>query len=198
MDSNADPKPGRFRRFRSWLSRIWERLLPGPRTRRGATAGIIAAAVACAVFFGIFMRPGLPGLLDPLAGVVFYLVMALLMGLLFWLAYRLLLLLPRFLSTLGLVAFVVLLYSLADIGVGSPLNVLIGIVLASAAAFLGGGLVRFFSPEFRFFRPMKKGFVILCVVGPMVLFCALVIWMTGRGSTEHLAEPCKGAKPLTV
>jgi dienelactone hydrolase len=189
MDSAAEPKPGRFRRFRQWLARLWGGLLPGVRTRRGATTGILAAAVVCAVFFGIFMRPGLPGLLDPLAGVVFYLVMAVLMGLLLWLAYRLLLLLPRFLSTLGLVAFVVLVYSLADMGVDSPLNILIGIVLATAAAFLGGGLVRVFSPEFRFFRPMKKGFVILCVVGPMVLFCALVIWMTGRGSTEHLAEP---------
>jgi hypothetical protein len=131
MDSDADRKPGKLRRLSRWLSSVWEGLLPGARVRQGAAAGIIAAALVCAVFFGIFLRPGLPGFLDPLAGVVFFLVMAVLMGLLFWLAYRLLLILPRFLSTLGMVAFVVLVYSLADVGVGSPLNILIGVALAA-------------------------------------------------------------------
>lgn len=183
MDSDADRKPGKLRRLRRWLSRVWEGLLPGARVRRGAAAGIITAAVVCAVFFGIFLRPGLPGLLDAMSGVLIYLIMAALMGLLFWLAYRLLLILPRFLSTLGMVAFVVLVFSL------SPLNILIGFALAAAAAFLGGGLARLLHREFRFSRPLQKGFVILCVVGPLVLFSVLVIWMTGRGSTEHLAEP---------
>ncbi len=200
MDSDTEPKPktrpGRLRRIRSWLSRLWEGLLPGRRTRRGATAGIIAAAVALAAFFGIFMRPGLPGILDPLAGVVFYLVMAGLMGLLFWLVYRILLILPLFLSTLGMLAFAVLVYSLADVGVGSPLNILAGIVLAAAAAFLGGGVVRLFSPEFRSTRLLKKGFLILCVAAPLVLFSALVIWMTGRGSTDHLAVRPASASPV--
>lgn len=189
MDSDAPKKPGKLLRFRRWLARLWEGLLPGARTRRGAAAGILAAAVVCAAFFGIFLRPGLPGVLDPVFGVLFYLFMAALMGIVIWLAYRLLLILPRFLSTLGFIAFFVLVYSLADVGIGSPLNILTGIVIAVAAALLGGGVARLFHPEFRFFRPLKKGFVILCVVGPLVLYGALVIWMMGRGSMEGLAEP---------
>ena len=189
MDSDAPKKPGKLLRFRRWLARLWAGLLPGARTRRGAAAGILAAAVVCAAFFGIFLRPGLPGVLDPLFGVVYFLVLALLMGLALWLAYRLLLILPHFLSTLGFLAFFVLIFSLADVGIGSPLNILTGIVIAVSAALLGGGVARLFHPEFRFFRQLKKGFVILCVVGPLVLYGALVIWMMGRGSREDLAEP---------
>lgn len=188
MASEESVKPKRIVRLRGWLKRKWEGFLPGRTTRRGATAGILAIAVILSTFFGMFMRPGLPGILDSLIGVLFYLVMALLIGLVIWLVYRLVLVLPRFLSTLGFVALVVLIYSLIDLGFPAPYNILVGITFGLGAALLGGGIARLFNREFRFARPWKKLVVFLFIGIPLVSFGAVVLWMMGRGSTDHLIE----------
>ena len=201
MTSEESVKQKRIARLRGWLKRRWEGLLPGRAARRGATIGILAVAVVLSTFFGIFMRPGLPGILDSLIGVLYFLIMALLIGLVIWLVYRLVLVLPRFLSTLGFVALVVLVFSLVDLGFPAPYNVLIGVSFGLAAAFLGGGIARLFNREFRFARPWKKLVTFLFIGIPLVFFGAVVIWMLGRGSTDHLIKtpsPDPSIQALTV
>jgi dienelactone hydrolase len=188
MASEKPKKPKIILRIRNWLSRLWQNLLPGKAARRGAAVGILAVSVTMAAFFGIFIRPGLPGILDSLVGVFVFLVMALLIGFLIWLAYRLVLVLPRFLTTLGFIALLVLINALLDLGFPPPYNILIGASFGLAAAFLGGGIARLVHREFRFARPWKKLIVCLFIGIPLVFFSAVIIWMGGRGSTDHLIE----------
>lgn len=176
------------RRFKGWLSRTWEKSLPGPETRKGAMAGILGCMLMFAAFFGLFLRPGLPWLLDDLFGVVYFLVMAAVLWLLFSLLFRLILLIPRFLTTAGFMALLVLVFSLSDIGFPVPFNILLGMIFGIAGALLGGGLVRLFRRDFRFSRPWKKTYVVLCVLLPSLFLLYCVFWLAARGSTAHLVE----------
>jgi len=181
-------KLSRLRRIRGWWLQSWEKLLPGPNVRKGATAGILGFILMIAVFFGLFLRPGLPWILDDIFGIGYYLVLAALMWLLFSVLFRLILILPRFLTTAGFIAWLVLVFSLSDIGFPSPFNIILGVIFGLSGALLGGGLVRLFQRELRFPRPGKKIFVLLSVVLPLAFLVFCVIWLANRGNTDHLVD----------
>ena len=65
-----------WRRFKRWISRIWEKMYPRRRVRKGAAVGITIVIVLIVISFGIFITPGLPGFLDTLGGIVILLVLA--------------------------------------------------------------------------------------------------------------------------
>ncbi len=187
-DKSKHNKVPLLRRIRNWLSQSWDKLLPGQAVRNGATAGILGIMLMVAVFFGLFLRPGLPWILDDLFGIVFYLGMAALLWLLFSLLFRLILVFPRFLTTAGFMAWLVLVFIFSNIGFPSPFNLILGVIFGFSGALLGGGLVRLFHREFKFSRPGKKIFVILCVALPLAFLAFCVIWLANRGSLDHLAE----------
>ena len=93
VDSNKAKHKGQkvslLRRIRNWMSQSWDKLLPGSNVRNGATAGILGTVLLVAVFFGLFLRPGLPWILDDLFGILYYLGMASLLWLLFSFLFRL-------------------------------------------------------------------------------------------------------------
>jgi dienelactone hydrolase len=177
-----------LRRLKGWLARTWEKSLPGPEARRGATAGILGIMLVIAFFFGLFFKPGLPWLLDDLFGVVYLVVMAALLWLLFSLLFRFILVVPRFLTTAGFMALLVLIFSLSDIGFPEPFNIILGLIFGIAGALLGAGLARLFRREFRFSRPWKKIYVVLSVLLPLAFLVYCVVWLADRGSTDHLVE----------
>ncbi len=190
MGQNLDrTERTKLRRLQLAIRRNWEHLHPGRSVRRGSAVGVVTVIVALAVHFGIFLRPGLPGILDSVAGVVVYLGLAAFMGLVFWLSYRLLLVLPRFFNTLGLMALLVLVYFLSDMGFPPPFNLLLGIGFGLAAALLGGGLAHLFDREFRFYRGWKKGYTVLSIGIPLCLLILVLVWIVDRGTDVHLVGP---------
>ncbi len=194
IETNKSRKPNLWRRFRRWLSRTWQRIHPSPRVRKGAAIGIIALIVLLAIMSGMYIRPGFPGVLDILAGTFILLVMATLAGLLVGLILKILSVLPRFLTFVGLIALVVFFIFLELFAF--PNILLIGLVIGLAEAVLGGSLASLFSKRFGRASWAKKASVLAAIVITVALNIYLIYWFVDRGSDKHLVV--KKADPVHV
>ena len=144
------PTPKRmnlWRRFRSWISRNWQNLHPSPPVRKGAAISLAIAVLILTVLSGMYMRLGLPKVFNPILGILFYLMMAALIGLGFFLLLKVLFILPRFLTLFGVVVFGLFLYILTNFPV--PDAVFVALLIVFAEALLGSVLIRLFKGRFR-------------------------------------------------
>ena len=179
-------RPGRWRRFRGWLARTWQRMQPGPRARKGAAWGAVAAAGLFALLVGAVLGPGLGPRLDIPAGILAALLTAGLVGLAVVLAWKLLGLLPRFLGWAGFGALGVFLFAMLEIGLPGQLGILISLGIVLVEAFLGGALALLLGRER--LRPAKRTALALVVLAALAANVWLVLWIADRGNTEHLVK----------
>lgn len=182
-------RPGYIKRIGRRVSEIWKKTYPGPAVRRGAAAGIGGVVVVFSAFFSRALRPGLPGGLNEISGILLVLLIVLLMGLLASLASRILGGLPRFINRAGLIFWIIFVVLLMTLRLPASLALPLGLVFGTAGALLGGGLAALRNPEFRFLRPTGKLWALARILLPVSLFILTLIWMNGRGNTRHLREP---------
>jgi dienelactone hydrolase len=189
-------RPGRWWRFRTWVARTWLRLQPGPRARKGAAWGAVAGAAATAAFIGIWLRPGLGPGWDVPAGMLGALLIVALVGLALILLLKLLNLLPRFLGWFGFAAAGVFMLA-AFLGFGFPpaLGAAVGVGLACLEGALGGCLVLLLGKET--LRPAKRVALGAVVLAALAANVWMIIWLAGRGGTEHLVK-VKASPPAAV
>jgi len=173
-----------WKRFKNWVSKSWKKLHPRPRVRRGAAIGLIAIVAFITIVTGVFIRPGLPGILDNLGGVVILAVLVVLFGLLAALFLKVLAILPRFLTFIGLVALISYIFFLGQIPFSRVL--LIGIVVGLAEALLGASLAHFFKKKFGRESKFKKIYVLVTILLTVALNVYLIYWFASQGSSEHL------------
>lgn len=181
-------KPEIWRRFRGWLSRAWQRMHPGPSVRKGAALGIISLIFLIAVGNGIFIRPGFKGIFDPLLGAVLMLLIGGLVGLIAFLVLKLITTLPRFINWLGLIGLFIFVFYLKGFPSAFLPAVLAALVIGLAQAFLGGAFATVFSKRFSGFSVVKKAFIVLALVVPLILDAYLIFWLANRGNNAHLVE----------
>jgi dienelactone hydrolase len=179
-------KPNLWKKFISWISRNWEKVKPTSEVRKGAAAALMVLIFIVAVANGIFVRPGLPGLLSPLSGALFYLMAAAVMVLLISLFIKILFVIPRFISLIGMAALAVFVYYMAEF----PLNqsLLKGIVLGLSWALMGGALAQIFKKKFSRNSFLKKIFVIASLILTVGLNIYILFWLINSGSRDHLVE----------
>jgi dienelactone hydrolase len=187
LDDEEPKPPGRWRRFRAWLSRTWQRMQPGPRARKGAAWGAAIAAGLVVAVEGIWFRPGLGPVLDVPAGILMMLIAAVLIGLGAVLTFKLIALLPRFFGWIGFGALAVLLFYFVDAlsfppGLGLPL--VLGV--AAVAAALGGALALLLGPET--LRPWKRRALAGVIVAALAVNAWIVWWLLDRGDAGHLVK----------
>lgn len=181
-------KPHKWQRFFAWLLKTWQKTYPAPSVRKGAAIAVFALIVLFSVVLGWFIRPGLPGILDKLVGVVFFILLALLIALASLLSLKVLAILPRFFNTSGLVALIVLVFILAESNMPFFTALILALVLGTAAALLGGSLAALFNREFKFERPLKKILVSAKIIVPVFVFVYCLSWLTDPGTTNYLVE----------
>ncbi len=177
-----------WKRIRGGLSKAWRRLLPGALTRKGAAVGILFFLVVFIVAFGMYLRPGLPGIFDSLAGVLCYAVMIFLIGLGIGIVLKIFAVLPSFVNKIGLVSLILLIVFFIKRGWPFPVGLGAGLVFGLAGAFLGSGLASLFSKTFRQTRLTKKLFVFFKVLSPLAFIVLCIIWLASKGSDRHLTE----------
>jgi dienelactone hydrolase len=175
-----------WKRFKKWLSKSWRKLHPRPRVRKGAAIGLIVLVVCITIVSGVFIRPGLPGILDSLGGVVILAVLVVLFGLLAALVLKVLTILPRFVTFLGLVALISYIFFLGQIPFSRVL--LFGIIVGLAEALLGASLAHFFKKKFGRESRLKKIYVLVTILLTVALNAYLIHWFASRGTSEHLVE----------
>lgn len=186
MNEQNSKKPSLWKRFKNWMSKSWKRLHPRPQVRKGAAIGLIVLVVCITIVSGVFIRPGLPGILDNLGGVVILAILVVLFGLLVVLLLKVLTILPRFLTFLGLVALIAYIFFLGQIPISRFL--FIGILVGLAEALLGASLAHFFKKKFGRESWLKKIYVLVTLLLTVALNVYLMIWFASRGSTKHLVE----------
>jgi len=179
-------KPNLWKKFQLWVSRNWEKVKPTSEVRKGAAAALIVLIFIVGVANGIFVRPGLPGLLSPLSGALFYLMAAALMGLLIVLFLKILFVIPRFISLVGMAALAVFVYYMSEF----PLNqsLLKGIVLGLSWALMGGALAQVFKKKFSQHSVVKKIYIITALVITVGLNVYLVFWLSDPGTQDYQVE----------
>jgi dienelactone hydrolase len=181
-------KEKRWKRLRTWFKRLWNRLPPSSAVRRGTVWGITLMIVSMAVLSGLFVLPGLPSPINPLIGILFFLIMAGLMWLALFLGIKILSQVPRFISLAGLISLIVLFLIFKEMGFPTGPALLSTLMFGLGGAFLGGGLAALFNSEFRFFHRLKKIGTILFILIPLAFFISMTAWLLHRGSSEHLTE----------
>lgn len=189
-------RPGRWRRFRGWLSRTWQRMQPGPRARKGAAWGAAAAAGLAMAFTGIWFRPGLGPVLDIPAGILIMLIASALVGLAMVLAFKLIALAPRFLGWAGFGALGVFLFFLLDpLGFPAGLGLAVGFGIIGLAAALGGALALLSGRER--LRPWKRRALAGVVIAALAANAWIIWWLIDRGDAGHLVK-VKASAPVRV
>ncbi len=188
----ARPQRPRLKaRVRAALSRFWSRIPPGRRARRASTWALIALAAVLSAFGGWFIRPGLPGVLDPLSGIAFAFVTSALLFLAIFLGLKLLLLLPRFLSVVSIALLITTAFVLQEFGIPTGPGLLaavalglVEILLVVSAATLARG--------FRGLRPWRKVATPLVLALTIVANAAVLRFVFGRGDAADPYPPDPG------
>jgi dienelactone hydrolase len=179
-------KPNLWKKFKAWILRNWANVKPSQEVRKEAAAALMVLIFIVGAANGIFVRPGLPGLLSPVSGALFYLIAAALMGLLIALFLKILFVIPRFITLTGTAMLAVFVYYMAEFPFDQ--GILMGIVLGLSWAIMGGAMAQIFRKKFSQHSLMKKIFVITALVVTLGLNITLVFWLSDPGSTEHLVE----------
>jgi len=183
---NSDQKKLR-KKLSVLLKKIWIKLQPADYSRKGAGWGLFAALLILTLFYGIYVRPGFEGILDPLSGVLIFLIFVSLAFLAAFLVLKILSVLPIFITQAGLISLVVLIILFIQFGFPFFSSLLTGLFLGLAFAFLGGGLASIFHEDFRFERPYKKIISFLVVLIPIVIIFYLGYWLFfDQGGKDYL------------
>ena len=171
-----------WRIVRDWWVRSWAAIRPGEEARRGAVWGTLAAAVACVIIAGLYLRTGFGYAFDfALAVVVAAVAIPLIMlvvALLLTLARRL----PRMATgmVIGSCAIVMVIW-------GPPqLGIIMAITIGLAEGVLGASIATFATGSFRQAGLAKKIInVSLCVLA--VAANVVFVWFfIEQGSMEKL------------
>ena len=195
---SSDSKKSKVRdtlgaRIRRCAAAAWQVLQPEERTRRWAAAGLVVLVTALVIVTGVFIKPGFPGFLDGISGILILAVFVVLLGAAMGLALKLLSLLPRFITGFGLIAFIVLLFIMMQFNFPFPMALTAALLLGGAQAFLGGSLAIVSHRDFKFKSFLKKSMVFLAILIPLALDACLVVWLAGRGNDKHLTAGSKAA-----
>jgi len=171
-----------WRIVRDWCVRSWLAVRPGPEARRGAVWGTLAAAVACVVIAGLYLRTGFGYAFDfSLAAVVAAVAIPLIM-----LAVALLLTIARKLPRMatgmiaGSCAIVMVIW-------GPPqLGVMMAVAIGLAEGILGASIATFAAGSFRQAGLAKK--IINTSLGVLAVAAnvAFVWFFVHAGSMEKL------------
>jgi len=144
---DALPRPERkprWGRLRDWFLKQWAAVRPGPEARRGAVWGTLAAAAACVVIGGLYLRTGFGYLFDFAFCIVFAALFIPLAALLVALLITIFRRLPRLATGFIFGSCVILMVLWGPPEVAVPMAVLLGltegILGATIATFFWGNL----------------------------------------------------------
>lgn len=188
VSRNSDQKKKKLRKkISGLLKKIWSKVQPADYSRKGAGWAIFIALLILTVFYGIYVRPGFEGILNPLSGVLIFLIFVSLAFLAAALVLKVLSVLPIFITQAGLISLIVLIIMFIQFGFPFFPSLLTGLSLGLAFAFLGGGLATIFREDFRFERSYKKILIFLAVLIPIAVIVYLGYWLFfDQGGKDHL------------
>ena len=176
-----------WRKLGGLLKKIWNKVLPDASTRKGAGFGIFFALFALTVFYGIYVCPGFKGILNPLSGVLIFLIFVSLAFLAAALLLKLLSVFPVFITKAGLISLIILIFVFIQFGFPFFPSLLTGLLLGLVFAFLGGGLAAIFHEEFKFERLYKKILIFAAVLIPIAVIVYFGYWLFFyQGENDHL------------
>ena len=145
------------RKVGDWCAARWMAIRPGPEARRGAVWGTLAAAAACVIIAGLYLRTGFGYVFDFSFAVVFAAVLiplvAVSVALLLTIARKL----PRLATgtIIGSCVIVMLVWSPPQLGI------VMAILIGLAEGFLGATIATFVAGRFRPAALSKKTLVAL-------------------------------------
>lgn len=191
-ESFGNQEAGRLRRAFRWLrtraQRLWEKLVPGARARRGAARGILVALILLTGFLGSRLMTSLGRPVDVLIGVVVGLLFLLIFALGFRLALAVVRSVPLFVGWLGAGGLLVFLFFILDL-FGLPGRLALGTFgLVLVEALLGGALATLTAAEFGAAGRAKKAGVWAALVLAVAANAGVVVWLVWPGSDEHLVK----------
>ena len=180
----------------AWRARQWAAIRPGRVERRGGTWGMLAAALACVVIAGLYLRTGFGYAFDftfatVIAAVAIPLI-ALLVALLLTIARRL----PRLATGMMVGSGVIVMAAW-----GPPqLGFIMAIVLGLAEGFLGATIAAFVTGAFAGAALSKKVITVLLCLLSVGLNAGLVWLFVHQGSMENLVawRPPTASLPLKL
>ena len=187
-----------WRIVRAWCTRHWTAIRPGPEARRGAAWGTLAAAAACVVIAGLYLRTGFGYAFDfafaAVVAAILIPLVALAVALLLTIARKL----PRMATGMivGSCSIVMLVWSPPQLGV------VMAIAAGLIEGFLGASIATFLVGHFaQAARSKKIVTVLLCVLA--VAGNIYIVWLLAHeGSMEKITawKPAANTMParLTV
>lgn len=187
-------KPNIWKKITAWISRNWEKTKPSPEVRKGSALALLVLIVIVGVVNGFFIRPGLPGILSPAGGILFYLIAAAIMALLIVLFLKVLFVIPRFITLMGTALLAVFIYYMMQFPFQQ--NLLIGLVLGFSWAFMGGALAQIFKKKFGKHSTVRKIFILAALVVTVGINVLVFFWLFDPGSTDHLVKAKSSASTV--
>lgn len=179
------------------LTNLGEGLIPGPHTREGAEAGVVAALLLFAAFLGSRLRTGLSVPVDVVTGVAIGYSLMMLSGPILGLATRLLQTVPRFLGLTGMGALALFILLTIRFGMPPLLILFFAAAYVGAAALLGAALYTLTAPPFREAKAGKKVSTISFLLVGLACLFGLWWWFAQSGTDTHLVK-VEAATPVVV
>ena len=192
VSASAQKKEGKLktaiRRLRSWFKNLYEKSMPGPRARKGASIGAAGSFLLLMGFISSKFMTGLSAPVDVLIGLLRGILnIALLAGAVFLVA-SLLLALPRYLRWAGTGALLAFLLFFDDFGLPRTLVLFLGLGIVVVEAFLGGAIATAIAREFRSKRVGKRILVLVLLMLAVAANIAFISWLVWPGTDSHLAR----------
>lgn len=196
VPSHASPERRRWPKLRDWFARNWAALRPGPEARHGAVWGTLAAAAACVVIGGLYLRTGFGYLFDfafcILFAVIFIPLVAALVVLLLTIARNL----PRLATgmIIGSCTIVMALWGPPELG--AAMAVAIGL----SVGIFGATIATFFWGNFGQAALSKKIVVIVLFVLSLAATGHFIYLFAHAGSMDKLItwKPPGGSMPAKL
>lgn len=191
----SEPTPRIWRRagraIRRWWRRAWEVVLPGAAARRGATWAIGVTAVVAGGLALVTFRAGFGAVLDVVVSLVLAFIALALAFLATLLIGRVISLVPRFLTWVGMGMSGALIVALA--GWGLPFLGAVGVLLVLAVlvveAMLGGALAIIGSGGLRGAGRAKRAWLVAVAAGGIGANLVVVGWLLWPGNDRDLVRP---------
>ncbi len=168
----------------AWCVRHWAAIRPGPEARRGAVWGTLAAAAACVVIAGLYLRTGFGYTFDfafaTVVAAILIPLVAVIVALLLTIARKL----PRMATGMivGSCSIVMLVWSPPELGVG------MAIAAGLIEGFLGAAIATFLAVHFATAARSKKIVTaVLCVLA--VAGNIYIVWLLAHeGSMDKIIK----------
>lgn len=166
----------------SGLIKIWEKIPPKSKFKKGASWGAAIITTFLAVLIGIFFRPGIWHLIDVPAGILMILIstfiIALGIGIVFGIVFGIITIIGwRGFMAMG--AFIILMILLKTPFITA---LIIGLIMVFLEAILGGLIAYCFTSEFKFGTWLKKGGVFLGILAIMAINLLVLKWILNPGN----------------